>query len=82
MPLATPVPFDNLGALILGDHALHVQEQSILRAVAQGVVQEDDLHPGPAELIDQQDLVGVFPGQAIRRVDREPVDAARGNYIA
>jgi len=26
MPLATPMAFDDLGPLILGDHALHLQE--------------------------------------------------------
>ena len=67
MPLPASVPFDNLGAFILGNHALHLQEQVIFRTVAQRVVQEDDLHPGTAELIHQQDLVGIFPGQALQR---------------
>ena len=74
--------FDDLGALILGDHALHLQEQVVFRALAQGTVQEHDLHPGTSELIDQQHLVGVFAGQAIRRVDIEPVHTARGDHIA
>ena len=38
--------------------------------------------PGTAKLIDQQDLVGIFPRQAVGRVDIESVHTARGDHIA
>src|SRR5262249_59449899 len=53
MALATPMALDDLGSLILGNHPLHLQEQVIFRALAQGPVEEYDLHPGASELIDQ-----------------------------
>ena len=34
IPLATPMAFDDLGALILGDHPLDLQEQVICRTLA------------------------------------------------
>jgi hypothetical protein len=43
--------FDNLRALILGHHALHLQQQVVFRAPAQLPVQEDHLHPSLLELI-------------------------------
>ena len=43
--LAPAMAFDNLGALILGHHALHLQQQVVFRAAAQLPVQEDDFHP-------------------------------------
>jgi hypothetical protein len=80
--LAAPMAFDNLRALILGHHALHLQQQVVFRAPAQLPVQEDHLHPGLLELIHQQPLVGVFARQPIGRVDIEPVRGPRGGQIA
>jgi hypothetical protein len=82
MPLPTPVAFDDLGALILRNHALDLQEQIIFRAVPQSAIQKDDVDLGAAELVNQQDLVGIFPRQAIGRVDIEPVHTAGGDDIA
>ncbi len=82
MALATPVTLDDLGPLILGNHPLHLQQQVVFRALPQGSVEEHDLDASASELIHQQDLVGIFPGQAIWRVDRESVHAARGEHIA
>jgi hypothetical protein len=80
--LAAPMAFDNLRALILGHHALHLQQQVVFRAPAQLPVQEDHLHPGLLELIHQQPLVGVFARQPIGPVDIEPVRGPRGGQIA
>src|SRR5262245_62508634 len=51
--LAAPVPFGQLGLLILGEHALELHQQLVLGAVTAGAL--DELHPGPgpAELLDQ-----------------------------
>ena len=77
MALATPVPLDDLGPFILRHHPLHLEQQIIFWALARGAVEEDDLDARAAELIDQQDLIGIFAGQAIGRVDIEPVHTAR-----
>ena len=81
MPLAAAMAFENLGALILGNHALHLQEEVIFWTLAQGPVQKDHLHPGAPEFVDQQDLIRIFAGQAIRRVHREAVYTARRDHI-
>jgi hypothetical protein len=77
MELAPPMPFDHLGPRILGHHPLDLEPQIVLRAAPQCAMQEHDLDPGPAECLDQQDLVSVLAGEAIWRMDIEPVDRAR-----
>src|SRR5215831_3871248 len=81
MPLPTPVAFDDLGALILGNHPLHWQEQIIFGTLAQGPVEEDDLHPGPPKLVDQQDLIGILTRQPIRGMHIHAVHRAPGDDI-
>ena len=76
MPLAAPVAFEHLRAFILRDHAWHWQQQVVFRAPAQRTVQTDDLHPGLPALLHHDHLGRVLPGQAIRRVDRQPIDRA------
>ena len=56
---------EELGTLVLGDHALDLQEQVVLGAAADGAVEEHHLHAGTAELLDQEHLVGIAPGQAV-----------------
>ena len=62
MQLAPPMPFENLGPLILGHDPLDLEQQIVLRAAPQCTIQEHDLDPGPVEFIDQQDLVGILAG--------------------
>ena len=62
MQLAPPMPFENLGPLILGHHPLDLEQQIVLRATPQFAIQEHDLDPGAVEFIDQQDLVGILAG--------------------
>jgi hypothetical protein len=81
MALATPMTLDDLGPFILRNHPLHLQQQVVFGALAQGVVEEDHLNTRAAELIDQQDLIRVFAGQAIGRVHIGPVHTARGHHI-
>ena len=47
MPFATAAALQDLGPLILGHHALHLEQQSVLRRVAPELaIEEDDLDPG------------------------------------
>jgi hypothetical protein len=79
--LAPPVALHDLGLLILGEHALELDEQLVLGAVAARPLHE--LHPGPAagELLDQQRLVGELAGQPVRGVDEDHVQAALGGQV-
>jgi hypothetical protein len=80
--LATPRAFDDLGALILGDHPLDLQEQVLFRALASGPVETNDLAPGAPARIDQQDLLRIFAREAIRGVPREAVHGPCRHHIA
>ena len=79
--LAAPVALHQLGLLVLGEHALELDQQLVLGAVAARPLHE--LHPGAAagELLDQQRLVGELAGQPVRRVDQHDVQAALGGQV-
>jgi hypothetical protein len=80
--LAAAAALEDLGPLVLGDHALHLQEEIVFWRAPQLAIEEDQLHTATLELVDQQDLIGVFAGQAIRRVDVKAIDGAVGCRIA
>jgi hypothetical protein len=54
--VATPPPaaLEDLGPLVLRDHALELEQKVLLGARADGAVGEDDLRARPAELLDEQ----------------------------
>ena len=41
--LPAPAPLEDLGPLIFGDHPLHLEQQLLLRLIADLVIEEDDL---------------------------------------
>ena len=53
MPLAASAPFQNLGPLVLGYHALHLQQQIVLGCTPQLVVEGNYLFARPLKLINQ-----------------------------
>lgn len=62
-----PVALADLRPFILGNDALHLGEQSQLRIVVKSRrVAEQDAHPELGQLVEDQDLIGVGPRQAIR----------------
>ena len=79
--LAAPVALGELGLLVLGEHALELDQQLVLGAVAARPLHE--LHPDPAagELLDQKRLVGELAGQPVRGVDQHHVQAALGGQV-
>jgi hypothetical protein len=70
------------GALVFGDGALDLQQQLIVRVIRDRVVQERHLAAGPAELLQEQDLVGVAPRQAIGAQHRDEPDGAVADGVA
>ena len=66
--LAPPVPFADLGPLVLGDHALDLGEQPGLRVVLvqAGGIGEPHAHPEAGQLVEDEHLVGVGPGEPVR----------------
>ena len=79
--LAAPVPLRQLGLLVLGEHALELDQQLVLGAVAARPLHELDPHPAAGQLLDQQRLVGELAGQPVRRVDQHHVQAALGGQV-
>jgi hypothetical protein len=76
MPFATAAPLQDLGSFILGHHALHLEQQIVLRRATQLAIQEHDLDPGRRQLVQQQHLVGILPGEPIRRVNVHAIHPA------
>src|SRR5215204_6831866 len=82
MPLAASATFQDLGPLVLGHHALNLQQQIVLRREADRSIEKDDLDPSPVELVDQQHLIGVAPRQSVGGVDVQAIEVAGRNGIA
>src|SRR4030095_400212 len=81
MPRAPRRCLDALVALLLHNLPLHLQQQVVFGALPQGPLEEEHLDASTSELIDQQDLIRIFAGQAIGRVHIEPVHTARRDDI-
>ena len=79
--LAAPVPLHQLGFLVLGEHALELDQQLVFGGVAARPLDELHPHPGAGELLDQQRLVGELAGQPVRGVAQHHVHAALGGQV-
>ena len=82
MASPTPAAFQNAGALILGDHALNLQQQIVLGRTANRSIEEDDVNTAAAKLLDQQNLIGIPPGQPIGSVHINPIELATRHGVA
>jgi hypothetical protein len=74
--LAAPTAFGDLGALILGDHALDLHQQRVLRTVRRRALEEDDGNTARRKLLQQQHLVRVASCESIGVVYVHDVDRA------
>ena len=54
MPTSSSAALEDLSTFVLGDHALDLEQKVLFGASADGVVREDDLGAGAAELLDEQ----------------------------
>ena len=82
MPLAPPAALQDLGPLVLRKHPLQLEQQVVLGRVPDWPVEEYHLCTGMSELLEQQDLVGIAAGEAIRRVDVEGADGGQRDQVA
>jgi hypothetical protein len=64
--------------LVLGDHALKLDQQALFGAVAARRFEEQGLGAAPAEFFDQQHLVGIVTAQPIGRIDQDGLHQALG----
>jgi hypothetical protein len=59
--LAPAAALQDLGALVLGDHALDLPEQVLLGPTARGIAEEDDLDAAMGEFLEYENLIRIFP---------------------
>ena len=82
MELAAPGSLEDLGALVLGEHTLELEQQPVFRGLGAGRLDEQNLDAGAAELLDQQHLMDVLPAQPVRRINQDGLDRSFGRQIA
>jgi hypothetical protein len=80
--LATAAPFHDLGPLVLGDHALDLDQEVLRGVIAVGVAEEDDLDAATGEFLEDQDLIGIFARETIRVLDVKAVEGSGGGLVA
>ena len=81
MAATAPAALQDFGPLVFGNHALHLEQEIILRRAANRAVQKDDFRAGATKLVDQKDLMGVPTRQPIRSVDINAFDLAARNCV-
>ena len=74
LELATPEALAEQRSLVLGDGALDLKQELVARIVGDGMVEELDRASHPAELLQQQHLIGVAPGQAVGGENGNDID--------
>jgi hypothetical protein len=79
--LAASIAFQDLGFLVLGEHALELHQQLIFRRIATRALDELDPGTGAGELLEQQRLVGELARQPVRRVAQHHLDPDPGHQV-
>src|SRR4051794_41661286 len=71
----------DLGALVLSNDTLDLKQQVVLGGAADRTVEEDDLCAGPAQLLNQEHLMGIAAGEAGRsmHIKANQLSFRRGN---
>jgi len=80
--LPSPRTLEDLRALVLGDHALHLYQQLVLGAAARRTVEEDHRDAVPRELLEQEHLIGILASESIRAVHVEQIQSALGGAVS
>src|SRR3954464_3276581 len=82
LELAAAEPLAQDGPLVLGDRALDLEQELVVRVVGDRPLDELDGARGLAELLQEEDLVGVAAGQPVGGVDAEDVELALAGGVA
>src|SRR6516164_191332 len=80
--LATTRALQNLCSFVFRNHALELNQELILRAVALWRLHEQRFDSVAGELFDQQNLVSILSAQSVRRVREHNLDLSFGGEIA
>jgi hypothetical protein len=77
------IAFSYFGALIFGDHTLHLNQQRCFRIIVKwGSIHIVNLDTMPGQLVGDQDLIGIAARQAVRRQAPDMLDHASFGSIA
>ena len=60
VPLATTAALQDLGFLVLGNHALDLSQEILRGTLSQGIAEEDDLDAVMREFLEHQNLISIF----------------------
>src|SRR5882757_6278543 len=82
MACASSRALDDLRALVLSDHTLHLQQQAVLRTLTDGSFDEVDLNTAFGQFFDQDLLMHVVARQTIGTVDQDYVQQAVSRGVA
>src|SRR3954447_15961642 len=82
MAPAPSSPLQDLGTLVLSNDPLDLEQEVVLRAGADGAVEEGDLNASAPELLHQQGLVRMTPSEPVGCEDVDAVDVPGGHCIA
>jgi len=77
VPLAPARTLRNLGPFVFCNFPLKLDQQLIFGGSAGGRSQKNQLHSTASQLFGQQHLIGIFPTQVIRRVNKNGLDLTR-----
>ncbi len=75
-------PFAELGPLVLGENAAHLQRHPFLVGVRHPAHDEDHLHLPALDLLQHDLLIDEAPGQPIRIVEDDAVQVSQRNRVA
>src|SRR3982750_1682149 len=79
--LSAPTALKHLGPLVFGEHALELEQQAVLRRVSDRAIEEDHLRASTGKLLQQQYLMRVAAGEAIRGVDVDDIKRRQGREV-
>jgi len=78
---SAPHPLGDEATLVLRDRAPDLQEELIVRIMGHGAIDEDHRAAVLLEFLDQEHLMDVFAGQAVRRRQRHHAKGGTGRGI-
>ena len=68
--------------LVFGDSGLDLEQQLVVGVVADGMLDEDDVHADPAQFVEDQRLVGVLAGEPVGGEDGDDLEQAGLGVVA
>src|SRR4051794_23344766 len=82
LELAAAEPLAEHRPLVLGDRPLDLEQELVVRVVGDRPLDELDGAGGLAELLQEEDLVGVAAGEPVGAIDAEDVELALAGGVA